>query len=166
MTRILLVMFLRLSFYNCCKWAMALVMSPIPLFVMWDLTMWHIWGLRMNWQHYRKVRITERLHKNHTVIMRPESSSFDPVLARALVTQQGQPNFLPIVALMIRLAPEATKDNYMTVVCYGISWVCDCHWVMAGLGSSTVGNKLTVSHSQSNIRPLPAFGSGANCKQV
>lgn len=111
-------------------------MSPIPLFVTWDLGMRNIWGLKMNWQHYRKVRITDRLHKNPTVIMSPESSSFDPVLERALVTQQGEPNFLPIVALMIRLAPTATKDNYMTVECRGVSWICDCHWVMAGLGPS------------------------------
>lgn len=43
--------------------------------------------------------------------MSPESPSFDPILDRALVWQQGEPNFLPIVALMIRLAPTATKDN-------------------------------------------------------
>lgn len=78
----------------------------------------------MNWQYYRKVRITERLHINHSVIMSPESSSFDPVLKRALVTQQGEPHFLPFVALMIRLAPTATKDNYMTVEGHGV-W--DCH---------------------------------------
>lgn len=59
--------------------------------------------------------------------MSPESSSFDPVLERALVTQQGEPHLLPIVALMMRLAPTATKDNYMMVECRGGSWVCDCH---------------------------------------
>lgn len=58
--------------------------------------------------------------------MSPESSSFDPLLERALVTEQGEPNFLSIVTLMIRLVPAATKDNYMTVGCCGVSWVSDC----------------------------------------
>lgn len=89
--------------------------------------------------------------------MKPESSSFDPVLECALVTLQGEPNFLPIVALMIRLAPTVTKDNYMTVECHGESWVCDCHWVMAGLGPSAVGNKSTASHFQADITLLPVF---------
>lgn len=43
--------------------------------------------------------------------MSPQSPSFDPILESSLVSQQGEPNFLPIVALMIRLAPTATKDN-------------------------------------------------------
>lgn len=116
-----------LSFYNCCMYDTAPAMSPIPLFVTRDLSMRNIWGLKMNRQHYRKVRITARLHKNRAVIMSPESSSFDPVLERALVTQQGEPHLLPIVALMMRLAPTATKDNYMTVECRCGSWVCDCH---------------------------------------
>lgn len=103
------------------------VMSPIPLLVTRDLSMRNIWGLKINWQHYRKVKITARLHRNRVVIMSPESSSFDPVLERALVTQQGEPHLLPIVALMMRLAPTATNDNYMTVERRGISWVCDCH---------------------------------------
>lgn len=154
------VMLLWFSFYNCYKCTTAPVTSPIPLFVTWDLSMWNIWGLKIKWQHYRKVRITERLHKNHMVIMSPKSFSFNPVLERARVTQQGEPNFLPIVALMIRLAPTATKDNYMTVVCCGVSWVCDYQWVMASLGPSAVGSQSTASHFQSDIRPLSAFGSG------
>lgn len=39
--------------------------------------------------------------------------SYDPILGHTLesVTQQGEPHFHSIVALMIRLTPTATKDN-------------------------------------------------------
>lgn len=45
--------------------------------------------------------------------MSHNSHSYDPILGHTLVavTQQGEPHFLSIVALMIRLAPTATKDN-------------------------------------------------------
>lgn len=72
-----------------------------------------IWGLELNFKHYKEVSITESLHDSHPVIMSNALALTRPILGRALVspTRQGETHFLSIGTLMIRLAPTATKDN-------------------------------------------------------
>lgn len=51
----------------------------------------------------------------------------------------------------------------MTVECRCVCCVCVCHWVMAGLGPSAVGNKSTASHFQSDITGQIIIGVWVRC---
>ncbi len=120
----------------------------------------NIWGLEMNLLHYRKVRVTEGLHKNYTVIMSHNSYSYHAILGHTLVCDKTRRNsFSPNCCFNDQINSHSNQGQLDD------NWMPSCNPCLRL--SLTDGRPLTI-HSQQQadcisfvVRSLSVLGSTA-----